>query len=709
MNILAIRQAFVKLPDYFDNKRLKIIAHVILAGILFLRAVSRLSEIGQMILYSDEFGYWAGSAYLLGQDWSSITAKIGYYSYGYGLLLVPVRLIGRWRQWGWQQTYQAGVVLNALMLLGSFCIALRLTKRYFGKMNWLLRAVVCFAAMIYPSNIIYAHITWTECTLTFLFWIFLYCLMRVTDRPGVANHIGIGLVSFYIYVVHQRAFAVLLTAVLIVLYMSLTHRNKISHVAAFFGSIFVWSVVHAMLKGGLQNDFYLANPPAGLREYIGYAVSAKNIALLGGGAVLLVILYLLDRKKIGARTLAVLLAAAFAGGVFLVRRMPIGGAQDVDYRIAVNDFAGQWAKIVNLLTVKGLIRLGISIAGKWFYLAAGTGLVVCWGIKDLVKHAFHMLIESCKIVWAALAGRREKAGELIGGQTPEDIWKLGLFLSWIGTFLICAIYKEGFYKVDDLVHGRYNEFLLGMMLIYSVYALTEDRKWIRTAIICVVLYCMAGALCQYCFDEVQRTDFELAHATMFGRVIWNWEVPYDKVRQISVYVLPMGFSFIVLIKFLSERFPKVKPARCVLALLIPIIAWNHLASEIVDKYVVVRNEKQAHVMPTISMWAGSMGGKDVPVYYLEDTLDYRWAEGMQFMMMDSRTVTLVKSADAPFDEDAFFIMHTDYAGSDAVREKCETVLEVGHWALVVNKEQELKAKWDHYFGKEEEQTQETSG
>ena len=82
------------MKDYLYKYREALFA-CIPALVIFLLAIYRLSETGQPILFNDEIGYWSNSAFFLGMDWKSVTGRIGYYSYGYSLLLVPVRLLGR--------------------------------------------------------------------------------------------------------------------------------------------------------------------------------------------------------------------------------------------------------------------------------------------------------------------------------------------------------------------------------------------------------------------------------------------------------------------------------------------------------------------------------------------------------------------------------------------------------------------------------------
>lgn len=679
-------------------KHKELIVHCILAIIVFMYGTFRLSEVGQPILFDDEFGYWSSSSFFLGIDWKSVTGRIGYYSYGYGLLLVPLRMIGNWLAWNWKELYQAAVVLNTCMLTGSFYLALKISKRYFAKINWFVRAVVCFTAVIYPSNIVFSHITWTENTLTFFFWVFLFVLMKCIDKPSVKNHIVMAFVAFYLYVVHQRALSILLTGVVIVLLLNLLKVNKWKHSAAFLGSMYICSLIHSMIKGKLQNDFYLGNASADLKTTIGYAFNTKAVIFLAGILFIVFVLYLLGKgkTKLVAGIFAVVAVAALAVIIngFGVDKM--GTGSDVPIRIANNDFTGQLYKIKGMFTLNGFLRLLISMVGKWFYLAAGTGLIICWGMKDLIKNIFFMLIYSIRMFFNVIIGKKDKLKKkhIKYVYNKANLWILGVCLAWISTFMVNAIYKEGFYKVDDLVNGRYNEYIIGILLVYSFQALLSDKKWVRTLVVTLILYILAGVLCQYTFDEVGRTDFELCHSVLFGRVFWNWEVPAGKVKAISKYILPMGLAFILMVKLYRTKFPKIATIRCIIGLMIPIVAWTYLTGSILENYVVSRNEKQAKAMPTVSKWVNLLGW-DKNVYYLEDTQNYRWAEGIQFMLQDE-TIILTNTQEVTFEEDAFYIVNRNFVQNEIVQEKCTVIEETGQLALIVPKNQTLEERWKAY-------------
>lgn len=687
----------VTIKDFLIRHR-EVLLQLILATALFLIGTYRFRESTMPILLDDEYGYWSNSALFTGDNWSSITSRIAYYSYGYSLVLVPVRLFSQWRSLGWAETYQLAQLVNVSFLVAGFFIAVQLCRRYMKNLNWIVRSAACFTVMVYSSNLFYAHITFTESTLNITFWVFLYLMMRVIDRPSLANHIGYAAAAFYIYTVHQRSLAILATAVIVVLYLRIVKKNTLKHAAAFGIAFYGCSLLHSAVKGTLQSVSYMGNEPGGLADSLQYMFTKKSALVLVVGLALFVLLYLLDKGK--ARLVLCIIAAGLAvAAVYIVTHAgELRAAQSaVPSKIAMNDFAGQWGKIQGIFSKSGLVRLGTSIAGKWFYLASSTGLVICWGMRNLFGNFFLMLADSAKRLAAAIKNKEYAGMESVSENQNDRIWYAGVFLAWFGTFMICAIYKEGFFKNDDLVNGRYHEFVIGILLLYSLNILIKEKNWLITAVISLVMYLAAARFCQFAMDELQRTEFELAHCVMFGRVIWNYQVPYGRIRVLAQYVLGLSAAFFAVFKVGScfIKSSRIAALRCVLALLIPACAWIHLANTIVDNYVVVRNEKQMGAMPVVESWIDILG-VDAPIYFAEDYLSYKQASVIQFMLQD-KEITMTHIGDMTFDEDAYYIINNRYLSEDPrVAQKCTTVVSVGSYALVVNKDQELSRRWAYY-------------
>jgi len=162
-------------------------------------------------------------------------------------------------------------------------------------------------------------------------------------------------------------------------------------------------------------------------------------------------------------------------------------------------------------------------------------------------------------------------------------------------------------------------------------------------------------------------------------------------------VLILTAAFFAVFKVGSEliKSHKIATIRCILALLIPIFSWVHIANAIVDNYVVVRNVKQEGAMPVVALWTDVLC-TDEPVYFAEDDLSYRQAAVIQFMLRD-KAITMTHISDMTFEEDACYIINSRYLEEDPrVQKRCKTVVSAGDYALVINKEQNINKRWEKY-------------
>lgn len=667
-----------------------------MAAVIIFFGTYRLTDVGQPILYEDEFGYWSNSSFFIGQNWSGTTGTIAYYSYGYSLLLIPVRLLTALFGWNWRQMYQTMIIIHSLMLTGAFFIAVKLCKRYMADFHWLVRDFACLTVLLYPTYIVYAHITWTETTLAFLFWVFLYVLMRLTDHPTLKNHICFALVSFYMYVVHQRCIAAVIAAVIIVYGMHLLKKTRFTDVVYFTGILFIGNCIHTMIKGKLQNDFYLAKDPAGIGETIGYLLTKQTFILLAAAILCIVCLRLIDQGR-GRAVIGIAALISAAAIIYIVRNIEDiqAAANTVEGRMAVNDFAGQIGRIRNVFTLPGFLRLLIGMAGKWFYLASASGLVICFGIWELGKHFIITSWKGIRHIWNNVWNNNLQTEHTLSEQDSARIWLWGAFLGWLGIFGVCSIYVAGIDRVDNLVYGRYHEIAAGILILYGFYSLVKDKRWIRHFILFVTAYLLVGWLCQYLFDELDKTVFEMGHSIMLGLIFKNGQTPDGKIWQTAAYAVAAAALLCIFIKILQEKFHKAAPYRSIVSLLAVIILYAYMGTAMTANYVISVNQRQERTLPTIVMWINRLyGGENI--YFLKDTKYYRWGLALQYDIFD-KTVILTESSDIPQDEDAFYVAGPGFDDNEEITDKYGVIVDAGSFVLLSPLDGDIYARMEDYY------------
>lgn len=125
-----------------------------------------------------------------------------------------------------------------------------------------------------------------------------------------------------------------------------------------------------------------------------------------------------------------------------------------------NSLEGQWKKIGGLFTVSGIRNLCFGMAGKLFYLGNATFYTFYWGMLFLGKKTYRLV--------------REK-----GGKRRRELIYLFLLLAVLGTFLVTAVYLGGGGRIDGIVYGRYNEFMVPVIICLGLAEMLRNPSLIK--------------------------------------------------------------------------------------------------------------------------------------------------------------------------------------------------------------------------------------
>lgn len=131
-----------------------------------------------------------------------------------------------------------------------------------------------------------------------------------------------------------------------------------------------------------------------------------------------------------------------------------------------NDFSGQKSKLLHLLSPNGILQLFESILGKIFYLGAATYFLFYWYIFFAIKNI--------KEMW------KERNYSSIQGI------HLFLLLSIVFTLGVSAVFTIFDTRIDSLMYGRYNENILGSLLVIGMLALMQNKKFSTCFKMCVI-------------------------------------------------------------------------------------------------------------------------------------------------------------------------------------------------------------------------------
>lgn len=187
-------------------------------------------------------------------------------------------------------------------------------------------------------------------------------------------------------------------------------------------------------------------------------------------AVLVMVLYLWHKPEYWRFLLIVgaVLVIGTAIGVLIkgVVTESVYAAADEE-RLAVNDYTGKLRILKELLTFEGMKLFLQSCAGKLYYLGmASFGL-------------FYPAAGVCIRRMAALLQRifhRDAAKE----NRTADWFGCFLLLTLLGQFLVVAVSVRGSWRLDSIIYGRYNEYLLPVFLGIGILELLNSKHLWKT-------------------------------------------------------------------------------------------------------------------------------------------------------------------------------------------------------------------------------------
>lgn len=133
-------------------------------------------------------------------------------------------------------------------------------------------------------------------------------------------------------------------------------------------------------------------------------------------------------------------------------------------QLAVNDYAGQISNLKSMLTFKGISRLFFSGTGKFYYLVMASFGLLC--------PAFCICLKKTLQVLRRLSSLTE---DFVDGD-GNGCFYLFCLLSLLGQCMVTAIAAMNPGRLDGIFYGRYNEYLLPVLIGIGLMAICDARR-----------------------------------------------------------------------------------------------------------------------------------------------------------------------------------------------------------------------------------------
>lgn len=182
----------------------------------------QIRSLDYIVVLNDEFGYWAHAASAVGYDWKELISETPYYSWGYSIWLIPIiAILPTPLLW-----YKAAILLNVVFLLISYYLCYQSGSKLFPQISDKIMALISLVVIIYPSNIIYAQVAWSETLCYFLFWLETYLIIQLDEKFSLGLYFLSIIVPIYGYAVHNRNIGILLSSVIIITVILIKNKRN---------------------------------------------------------------------------------------------------------------------------------------------------------------------------------------------------------------------------------------------------------------------------------------------------------------------------------------------------------------------------------------------------------------------------------------------------------------------------------------------------
>lgn len=221
------------------------LVHVSAVFLIFLLCCINIRKLDHISIIEDEFGYWSFAVSVAGYDWKDLITETSYYAWGYSLWLIPIAaFLPIPELW-----YKAAVLLNVFFLCCAYFLCYYSGKKLFPDKNKILIGLVSLVTTLYPSNIVYAQLSWTENLKYLLMWVMTYLVIELDDKFSFKKCIMFAITAVYSYAVHASNLGLVFAGVVCLGLILLKHKKSICYLLLYIGLMVIGYKVCEVIKG----------------------------------------------------------------------------------------------------------------------------------------------------------------------------------------------------------------------------------------------------------------------------------------------------------------------------------------------------------------------------------------------------------------------------------------------------------------------------
>lgn len=365
---------------------------------------------------------------------------------------------------------------NAFLKAILFVLIVLMTCRYIDIRNILYVTSDEFG--YWASGALFAGFDWSDVSSYLPYYgygygIFLAGILKLFSDPYLAYKAAIVLNGFflsigflYIIQIGKKLFKNSNETLIIILSAAITMYSSNLYLSQFtFTECLLWllmtMVIYYFSQWIENNRFHNLVITIFLSMYM-FAVHMRTLSIIIAESILLIIIFFLRNKERKKILLIVSVFLVLFCVSYYVKEIVINTLYTNRFELLVtNDVSDQVDKVLGIFSIEGVKELIISLYGKIFYLGASTFFLFYFGIYYLLKKIWNGAKQFCK------------------GYGPVDakvLVYLFLILCALGSICVCAITMQGRYRADILIYGRYDEYILPVILLCGFEEIFTNKK-----------------------------------------------------------------------------------------------------------------------------------------------------------------------------------------------------------------------------------------
>lgn len=519
-----------------------LIAKGIMVLVIALVVLYDLNREEMIFITSDELGYWGAAAYFAKLDWSGVTSMWPYYAYGYGFLLAPILLITH----NAVIAYKAAIVLNAVLLCGTFWLLDGIMVRLLPKWNRWMILLCTFAAALYSSAVFFAHMTMAEPVLAFGFCLLVRLFLRILEKPRKWCFAASAVLLSYLYMVHLRMIVIVIAFVMVLIVLLFTKKIKWSDALLFLVIMAIGLGAGEILRGQVTQALYTNKD---LAEGNSYAAQVDKVASAFSLEGIQNFLMSILGKIYYLGSASFLL---FYWGVwFLIKKLKDyvlclkerrGQQQESAYLFLMLSFLGLLA--ISAITMMDFGRIDILMYGRYIEFMNGP-ILVC-GLYELYENRNRWkLYIVFAVIQLALTGMAY--GVLTGIESEELV-----FPSIIGVYGMAKV--DGVFYKDMFVILTVVKSLLLAAILCFILCYRRGKKWMASGVLgMAVVWVIIGITP---LEEAKDTAYQQASQEVAKEILKsNEDEPIYYVANEKDENVGYDYTYIAYLQFLLPDMP----------------------------------------------------------------------------------------------------------------------------------------------------------